>query len=173
MPGSLSLIPSAASTAPTTRQVILAAIQSNEGLTKTQLAKTLDLGWGTICHHLVKLEKARAVRAFHHGRNTHLFPTTRSRKDMEAVVVQRHPAVQRILGLLRERTELTMPTIMEKASLSRYVANASLAEMEEIGLVVRVGTGRPRYRAPDRFSAYVPDATQAWGHGPRAASVMD
>lgn len=132
----------------TTRQMIMETIRADEGITKSELVRLHDLGWGTVGYHLDRLQQRGMVQILHHGRCTSVFPSPRTDGEMQRIVALRRPLVARVLELLRQRPEVTVPVVMEQTHTSRFRARACLQKMEELDLLVRSGHGNQRYHVP-------------------------
>lgn len=81
-----------------TRQMLLAIIQANPSLTKTELATAAGLAWGTVGYHLRRLENARYIDIFRVGRHVCIVPCEMTRDLEEAAELA--PLAREILGAI-------------------------------------------------------------------------
>jgi predicted transcriptional regulator len=118
-----------------TRQVILNLLQQHPGLHKSELARALGLGWGTISYHLQVLCQTGAVQQMRRGRRLRLFPGGMDEKQMRLLCAMRQDVQNDILKALTFSPGAAAESLADELGLSRRLIRRHLASLEEDGIV--------------------------------------
>lgn len=130
---------------PQTRKEILNLLRLEPGLTKTQVCRRLDLGWGTVSYHLRVLERDRQItqRRFL-GFNRIYTPAARS-PEAALMPLLRESIVPHLLERVHESPGIGIQALSRELSLGRKVVRRHLLALVQNGLVERSSHYRPKF----------------------------
>ncbi len=148
---------------------VLAAIQSTGGITRTELCVQLNLGWGTVGHHIWRLEGDRQIRSQRVGRFLWLFPASIQAHEGRMIAGLRRPEARCILEHVIRRKESTISALSEQTNMNRRMVSSQLRTLEVAGLIEK------RDSNPNLYSAAEPDANRILNRfsGKRDRSLME
>ncbi|MES2153854.1 MAG: ArsR family transcriptional regulator [bacterium] len=118
-------------------------VRRSPGVTKSELARLLGLGWGTISHHLAFLESQGIVAAFPVGKGVRLYPAGRPEARLLAVLSDGPGAA--LTALLAHRPGQTLSDLSRGLGISRKIVRRHLGQLGREGLVGEAGMHRRRY----------------------------
>ena len=119
------------------RRRILEEVRRAPGLHLRELHRRVGGGWGAFDFHLGILRRAGHVRIAREGRYAAVYPMG---QEASGPVVH-HPVTRRVLDLLPpDGSCVPLPTLRERADLSRQLLDYHLARLEQMGLARREGT---------------------------------
>lgn len=131
-----------------TRATIFEAIQSDPGLSATDLSKRADCGWGTVVYHLAVLEQNGMVISSRDGRHRRFFPYSGMdfrHKDVFSAI--RNETTAAILNAIRDSPGIHQKALRKEVDLAASTVNWHISKLEDADLVVKERDGRKvRYR---------------------------
>lgn len=125
------------------RDALLQAIQTEPGLSVTDLRKRVDAGWGTTVYHLSVLERSRHVSSVALGRHRRFFAVgliDASERSKWAML--QHPRARNLYRIVQENPGIIQRELASRVALKRPVASWHLKRLEREGLVRRERDGR-------------------------------
>lgn len=124
------------------RAAILGAVAVDPGIHKSALVRTLDMGWGTLNHHLRRLRKDQAVRLEKStGREVRVFPSHMDATERRWLAAMREDAA--ILGALRVTPDVGVCALSDRVGLDRRLVRRHLLRLSDAG-IVEATQGRKR-----------------------------
>ncbi len=127
------------------RDNMLQRVCKRPGMTKSELQRELDIGWGTVHHHLRRLESTGRVVTLSYRGQRHLFPAGLREEDQRLLVEARDATKAALLEMI---AELGTVSCAEAADLLRQPFKSvqrRLTDLATQGFLHRDGTYRPRY----------------------------
>ena len=119
-----------------TARTVLDAVQKRPGASLTQLRRSTGLGWGTLYHHLARLQRAGLVTLEKHGRLRRAF--LRGGGEVEvAPVGGHHGRTRRRVAATIARGPTTVEALVRETGLSRRVVYHHAKRLIDAGLVER------------------------------------
>jgi len=127
-----------------TRSHIYEMIRQNPGIRKVDVAKRLDLPWGTCVHHLRKLLADRLIAERHIGRHVSFFinGSGLSQDQMRAAAVVQGGTVQAVATFIEQNPQANLKQVAEGVGISAPLANFHVEKLVTAGLVHKVRDGR-------------------------------
>lgn len=125
------------------RAGIYRLIQAEPGISTKDIADRLDLAWGTVTHHLGKLEKRRFVVSKKYGKYRRYFANGEGgtdRKDVLAVL--RLDRTGDVAALIRSQPGVTQKAVSEALGVSSSTILWHVKRLEEVQLVTKVREGK-------------------------------
>lgn len=125
------------------RAGIYQLIQSEPGISTKDVADRLGLAWGTVTHHLNKLEKRRFVVSKKYGKYRRYFANGHGgteRKDEVATL--RLDRTGDIAALIQARPGLTQKEVSELLGVSSSTILWHVKRLEKVDLVTKVRDGK-------------------------------
>lgn len=126
------------------RQEIFSVIQQHPGIHASQLAREMDVGWGTITHHLDKLQKGRLVTTrkvnnqkcfFEMGGNI-------SRQDMEIASALKGDTASTIAQFVGANPMTSQKRMAEALGISPALASFHVKKLTNLGVLDKVRHGK-------------------------------
>ncbi len=126
------------------RAQIFDVIQQHPGIHASHLAREMDVGWGTITHHLDKLQKARIVTTrkvnnqkcfFEMGGNI-------SRQDMEIASALKGDTASNIASFVQSHPMSSQKTMAEALGISPALASFHVKKLTNLGVLEKVRHGK-------------------------------
>lgn len=138
---------------PATRQEIVHTLRHEPGLTKSQLCRFLGLSWGTISHHMRRLEKEGfVVRKMIYGRRRLFVADTRPDEMVTSQLV-RNPVISQLLDCLDENPGIGVQALARALSVDRRKIRRHLDRVIDVGLVQQTRDYHPRFFVSERQRA--------------------
>jgi DNA-binding MarR family transcriptional regulator len=126
------------------RQRIQQYVQTNPGASISEIVQGVGLGWGTVVHHLERLEKAKCLRSQMDGRRR-AFVVSGQLSDLGAAYLTRTSTVRaRLLAAVTFRPGSSQRDLAADAGISLPLANRHLGALERHGFVASRKTWRTR-----------------------------
>lgn len=138
-----------------TRARILDAVSSNPGISLLDLRERMGVAWGTLNHHVHKMQDAGILVSVRQGPRRLLFaaesPEGQARKELALLHV---PTARRIAMAVQENPGVRQKDLCESLQLNKPAASKHLARFEAAGLVLvsREG-GACHYQPTPRLEA--------------------
>jgi len=125
------------------RASIYRLIQSEPGISTKDVADRLDLAWGTVTHHLGKLEKRRFVVSKKYGKYRRYFANGEGGTDRkDALAVLRLDRTGDVAALIRAQPGVTQKAVSEALGVSSSTILWHVKRLEEVQLVTKVREGK-------------------------------
>lgn len=129
-----------------TRDVILAAIESCPGATKAEICRMTGLSWGAVSHHIRTCTRAGTVRAMKTDRKVFLYLSTVQTDQMALMRLLRNDLVARMVDEVRGNPGLGINALSRRLDTSRKVIRRHLADLVYAGVLERSDDYRPKFR---------------------------
>ena len=131
-----------------TRQRILDCVRQAPGIIKSDLARSLGLGWGTVSYHLKWMARAGFIVLQRPRKELRIFPAEMPRQKIQVLAILSEGTASKILHSLRENPGQNQSDICSSLGLARKVVRRQLEILDQGGLVERHdGPHRPKYQA--------------------------
>ena len=125
------------------RAGIYRLIQSEPGISTKDIADRLDLAWGTVTHHLGKLEKRRFVVSKKYGKYRRYFANgAGGSQDKDALAVLRLDRTGDVAALIQKQPGLTQKAVSQVLGVSSSTILWHVKRLEEVKLVRKVREGK-------------------------------
>ncbi|MGB0652836.1 MAG: winged helix-turn-helix transcriptional regulator [Thermoplasmatota archaeon] len=126
------------------RGQIFQAIQQNPGIHASHLARTVDAGWGTVTHHLSKLEKARLVTTRSVNNHKCYFENggTVGRQDMEVASALKNDTAASIAAFVLEHPMSSQKAVAEALGISAALTSFHVKKLVGFGVLDRMRHGK-------------------------------
>ncbi len=128
-------------------------MEQQPGIHKSALCRSIELGWGTVSHHLRVLEQTKQIQMVTMAREVHVFPSGVPEQHMRWLATLRQGAGGAIVGALRGHPGAGLKELSEALGASRKVIRRHLTLLDEQGLVRQDGNHRPRYSLTSRIDS--------------------
>lgn len=136
------------------RARLLALVQQRPGLGLSELATQAGVGWGTIVHHMNRLEDEGLVSSEQAGRRRAFFAAHADSATRGLAALAQRPAAKRLAAAVLARPGVSQRDAASAAGVSPPLAHRLLLELETRGLVRSEKTWRTRaYYATPRLHA--------------------
>lgn len=125
------------------RAGIYRLIQAEPGISTKDVADRLDLAWGTVTHHLGKLEKRRFVVSKKYGKYRRYFANGAGGTDQkDAVAVLRLDRTGDVAALIQQNPGVTQKAVSNMLGVSSSTILWHVKRLEEVRLVRKVREGK-------------------------------
>jgi predicted transcriptional regulator len=125
------------------RSGIYKLIQTEPGISTKDIADRLDLAWGTVTHHLGKLEKRRFVVSKKYGKYRRYFANgAGGSQDKDALAVLRLDRTGDVAELIRTQPGMTQKAVSQVLGVSSSTILWHVKRLEEVNLVRKVREGK-------------------------------
>lgn len=124
------------------RRSIVAAIEADPGITASELAAPLGIGWGSLAHHTDILEKAGKIVTEHAGRNRHYFLAASSPGERLAGMALRHEGGRRVWQTVCGHPGISQQDLADQVGMTPAGVLWHTKRLTEAGLLRRQRTGR-------------------------------
>ncbi|HEX2022693.1 MAG TPA: winged helix-turn-helix transcriptional regulator [Candidatus Thermoplasmatota archaeon] len=125
------------------RAAIYRLIQSEPGIATKDVAERLGLAWGTVTHHLAKLEKRRFVVSKKYGKYRRYFANGEGgTHEKDALAVLRVDRTGDVAALIRAQPGLTQKAVSEALGVSSSTILWHVKRLEDVQLVRKVRDGK-------------------------------
>lgn len=125
------------------RSGIYRLIQAEPGISTKDIADRLDLAWGTVTHHLGKLEKRRFVVSKKYGKYRRYFANGHGGTDMkDQVAVLRLDRTGDVAALIRQSPGLTQKAVSTALGVSSSTILWHVKRLEGAQLITKVREGK-------------------------------
>jgi DNA-binding transcriptional ArsR family regulator len=125
------------------RAAIYRLIQEEAGISTKTIADRLDLAWGTVTHHLTKLEKRRFVVSKKYGKYRRYFANGTGGTELkDEIAVLRLDRTGDVAQLIRERPGMTQKEVSDVLGVSSSTILWHVKRLEEVHLVRKVRDGK-------------------------------
>lgn len=121
------------------------AVHDHPGIHKSELCRLLDLGWGTVSHHLHVLERGDLIWFEPDGRRVRVFPLAPCEHPLELLLGNDVDA--EIIRLLCERPGQVVEGLSAALGRSNDVIRTHLRRLHDAGLLDRIND-RPQTYSP-------------------------
>lgn len=142
--GLLPLLSSARATA-SVRDRLLHLVHDEPGLNKSEACSRLGVAWGTVSHHVARLERDGLLVREARGRDVLLFASGTGVGLRRSAPALRDELAARLLLVLGQRRQASLVEVAAALSVSRKVARRVVRSLQAAGLVHNQAPGRPRY----------------------------
>lgn len=119
------------------RREMLELIRSHPGMTVRELLEEMQVGWGTLYHHLTVLERSELVRCVVSGRRRLLYLTEQGPvpKDTKERSVLAGSTARKLGEVIAANEGLGIEAIVQQSGVSPRVAYYHIKRLLEAGLV--------------------------------------
>lgn len=125
------------------RAGIYKLIQTEPGISTKDIADRLDLAWGTVTHHLGKLEKRRFVVSKKYGKYRRYFANGAGGTDQkDALAVLRLDRTGDVASLIQRQPGMTQKAVSVALGVSSSTILWHVKRLEEVNLVRKVREGK-------------------------------
>lgn len=125
------------------RAGIYRLIQAEPGISTKDIADRLDLAWGTVTHHLGKLEKRRFIVSKKYGKYRRYFANgAGGSQEKDALAVLRLDRTGDVAELIRTQPGLTQKAVSQMLGVSSSTILWHVKRLEEVHLVRKVREGK-------------------------------
>lgn len=125
------------------RAKIYETIEASPGIHLSEMARELDLSWGTLLHHLRKLEDADLVTSEEtSGKRCFFLPGQVSSAERDILPALENEKARRIAEFYAEHPGASQTEAAEALNLSAALVSWHLNKLEEAGVVTRERVGR-------------------------------
>ena len=125
------------------RQAIYRLIQAEPGISTKDVADRLGLAWGTVTHHLGKLEKRRFVVSKKYGKYRRFFANGHGGTDMkDQVAVLRLDRTGDVAALIQQQPGLTQKAVSAALGVSSSTILWHVKRLESAQLITKVREGK-------------------------------
>lgn len=125
------------------RASIYRLIQQEPGISTKDVAERLGLAWGTVTHHLGKLEKRRFVVSKKYGKYRRYFANGEGgTQEKDALAVLRLDRTGDVAALIRANPGVTQKAVSEALGVSSSTILWHVKRLEEVRLVTKVREGK-------------------------------
>src|SRR5438552_14726086 len=137
------------------RANIYRLIQTEPGISTKDVAERLGLAWGTVTHHLGKLEKRRFVVSKKYGKYRRYFANGQGGSESkDQVAVLRLDRTGDVAALIRSTPGMTQKAVSQALGVSSSTILWHVKRLENVQLVRKVRDGKlVRYYPVDSFEA--------------------
>lgn len=127
------------------RQEIHALIQDNPGIHMSELGRELDASWGTLLHHLDKLEKAQLVISEDtSGKRCFFLPGQVSQEHKDILPALENETARAIAEHFAANPGATQKDAAETLDLSAALVSWHVKRLEKAGVLTRTREGRTK-----------------------------
>ncbi len=126
------------------RTQVFQAIQGRPGIHASELARTVGVGWGTITHHLDKLEKAGLVTTRKVNNQKCFFEQggAVSRQDMAVASAVRAGTASEIAAFVTEHPMTSQKSMAEALGVSPALASFHVKKLVHLGVLDKMRRGK-------------------------------
>lgn len=126
------------------RSQVFETIQNHPGIHASQLARDVGVGWGTISHHLDKLERARLVAARKVNNQKCYFEQggAVSRQDMEVASAVKGDTAGRIAAFVHHHPMSSQKVLAEALGISPALASFHTKKLVNLGVLEKMRHGK-------------------------------
>lgn len=126
------------------RARIFSLIRDVPGISTKDVADRLGLAWGTVTHHLAKLEKRRMVVSKKYGKYRRYFvngamPQT---EQKDALAVMRVPATAEVANFIKANPGWTQKHVSQALGVSSSTILWHVKRLEQVGVVSKIRDGK-------------------------------
>ena len=133
-----------------TRDRVLDLVRSEPGVSKSEIARRLGIGWGTVGYHLHRLQKHRLLRIHDTGYRTLVVPSMHGEEAASVFAALREPVNQDLLQSVHEAGDAGLMELADEHGLSRKVVRRRLGQLMQAGLLERQAGHRGRFMLQPR-----------------------
>jgi predicted transcriptional regulator len=127
-----------------TRRRLYQFVRTNPGVGAREAQRGASTGWGETVYHLDRLTESGLLHREKGGHQDHYFVAEVPLGDRRLLGLARSPAARRILVVLLESPDRTVPTLVERTGLSQGRISIHLRRFLAAGLVRTGRDGRFR-----------------------------
>lgn len=126
------------------RSKIFSTIQQHPGIHASQLAREVGVGWGTVSHHLDKLDRAKMVTTRKVNNQKCFFEQggTISRQDMEAASAIKGDTAGAIAGFVHANPMTSQKDMAEALGISAALASFHVKKLTNLGVLDKMRHGK-------------------------------
>ncbi len=127
-----------------TRRAIYETIEQEPGINLRGIAEEVDVAWGTLLHHLKKLEDAHFVKSERYGKYRRFFKngSTYSKEDQERIAALSTPSTARVAEYILENPGAHQSEIGDEIGVTASTILFHVKRLKEVGLVEEEREGR-------------------------------
>jgi DNA-binding transcriptional ArsR family regulator len=127
-----------------TRKQIYEAIQEEPGINLRGLADEVDVAWGTLLHHLKKLEDAHLVKSERYGKYRRFFQngSTYSEEEQERLAALSTPSTARVAEYILENPGANQSEIGDEIGVTASTILFHVKRLKEVDLIEEEREGR-------------------------------
>ncbi len=127
------------------RQEIHALIQEKPGIHMSELGRELEASWGTLLHHLDKLEKARLILSEDtSGKRCFFLPGQVSREHKDILPALENETARAIAEHFADNPGATQKDAADALDLSAALVSWHVKRLEKAGVLTRTREGRTK-----------------------------
>jgi predicted transcriptional regulator len=152
-----------------TRRRLYEAVRQAPGLGAREAQRAAGTSWGETVYHLNKLTEAGLLQRERSDLQDHYFVASVPLQDRPLLRLTRSPSARRLLMVLLEEPNQTIPDLIDRTSLSAGRLSVHLQRLRETGLVRTGRNGRLRtFEIADRervirlLITYAPGLADSW-----------
>ncbi len=132
-----------------TRDRIWALIQADPGVHKSDLKRMTGLSWGTISHHVSRLESSGRIRVHRVNNRAMLFPVDIPPERWNEMALLRQTQALQVLEALADGDRVNVSWLAARLGMSAKSLRRILGELESAGLICKRGRMRPDFQIVD------------------------
>lgn len=144
-----------------TRAHLIEFIERSPGIHISELCRTADLAWGTVQHHLHRLESEGRIRLQRDGRVTRLFSGATSDRDVTLLSLLHRDISAQIVVNLARMPQAGIQDLSDALQVSRKTIRRHLATLVDAGVVDREGGYRGLFELAGRIALRSPHSDAA------------
>lgn len=131
----------------TARARIQELVDKNPGIHKSKLSRLSGLSWGSINHHLKILRRAGNLVVQKQRHRAIIFPAGTPPELMRFIAMLGRPDRPDLVDYVRQNPGQGVQSMSRHYGVSRKIIRRHLAQLEDIGLIVRSEDYRPKFFA--------------------------
>lgn len=126
------------------RANIMTTIQAHPGIHASQLARDVGVGWGTVSHHLDKLDRANLVTTRKVNNQKCFFEQggAVSRQDMEAASAVKGDTAGKVAGFVHAHPMTSQKDLAESLGISAALTSFHVKKLVNLGVLDRLRHGK-------------------------------
>jgi DNA-binding MarR family transcriptional regulator len=127
------------------RARLLALVQTDPGIHKSDLCRMAGLSWGSVSHHLQVLLREGLVRVHTVGKRTLVFPPDVDECHWSALCALRDARAVAVVEALRKQPRARLGQLQEALRLDAKTVRRLLQRLEQAAIVQKHGYARPQF----------------------------
>ena len=133
------------------RARILALVQADPGIHKSDLCRMAGLSWGSVSHHLNAMVRQGMVRLHTVGKKTLVFPPEIDEGEWSALCAMRDARAVAVVDALRSHRRARLGELQASVGIDAKTLRRLLQRLESAAIVQKHGYARPQFslRGPD------------------------
>lgn len=120
-------------------------VDQNPGIHKSRLSRLSGLSWGSINHHLQVLRRTGGLIVQKQRHRAVIFPGGTPPEQMRFVAMLGRPDRPDLVDYVRQNPGQGVQSMSQHYGVSRKIIRRHLAQLEDVGLIVRSEDYRPKF----------------------------